>query len=113
MRNIQAVRSVDWDITYQRRPLALRLARSSTRLENTSPSAGVLHVPAYDKCYILTTDIYCNAFRTGRHYERRSYPNVKIFMVFQYFDDVCESVNLTTVYSATLSVGEKNLEPIF
>ena len=34
-------------------------------------------------------------------------------MVFQYLDDVCESVNLTIVYSATLSVGEKNLEPIF
>ena len=34
-------------------------------------------------------------------------------MVFQYLDDVCESVNLTTAYSATLSVGEKNLEPIF
>ena len=33
------------------------------RLENTSPSTGVLHVPAYDKCYILTTDIYVIVFR--------------------------------------------------
>ena len=31
-------------------------------------------------------------------------------MVFQYFDDVCESVNLTTVYSANPSFGEKNLD---
>ena len=30
-------------------------------------------------------------------------------MVFHYFDDVCESVNLTTVYSAIHSFGEKNL----
>ena len=76
-------------------------------------STGGSEVPAYDRCYILTTDVYCNAFRTSRHYGRRSYPNVRIFMVFQYLDDVCESVNLTTAYSATLSVGEKNLEPIF
>ena len=31
-------------------------------------------------------------------------------MVFQYLDDVCESVNLTTVYSANPSFGEKNLD---
>ena len=70
----------------------------------------MLHVPAYDKCYILTTDIYCNAFRTGRHYVRYSHPNVRIFIVFQYLDDICESVNLTTVYSASLSFGKKNLD---
>ena len=33
-------------------------------------STGGSEVPAYDRCYILATDIYCNAFRTGRHYER-------------------------------------------
>ena len=34
-------------------------------------------------------------------------------MVLQYLDDVCESANLTTVYSTNPSFGEKNLEPIF
>ena len=33
-------------------------------------STGGSEVPAYDKCYILATDIYCNVFRTGQHYER-------------------------------------------
>ena len=31
-------------------------------------------------------------------------------MVFQYLDDICESVNLTTVYSVSLSFGKKNLD---
>ena len=70
----------------------------------------MLHVPAYDKCYILTTDIYCNAFRTDRHYERRSYLNVRIFAVLQCLSDVYKSINLTTVYSANPSFGEKNLD---
>ena len=42
---------------------SLLITRSGTRLENTSPSTGGSEVPAYDKCYILTTDIYVIVFR--------------------------------------------------
>ena len=73
-------------------------------------STGGSEVPAYDKCYILATDIYCNVFRTGRHYVRCNYLNVRIPAVFQYLSDVYKSVNLMTVYSASLSFGEKNLD---
>ena len=73
-------------------------------------STGGSEVPAYDKCYILATDIYYNVFRTGRHYVRCNYLNVRIPAVFQYLSDVYKSVNLMTVYSASLSFGEKNLD---
>ena len=43
--------------------LSLLITRSGTRLENTSPSTGGSEVPAYDKCYILATDIYVIVFR--------------------------------------------------
>ena len=43
--------------------LALLITRSGTRLENTSPSTGGSEVPAYDRCYILATDIYVVVFR--------------------------------------------------
>ena len=36
---------------------------TDTRLENTSPSTGGSEVPAYDRCYILATDIYVIVFR--------------------------------------------------
>ena len=36
---------------------------ADTRLENTSPSTGGSEVPAYDRCYILATDIYVVVFR--------------------------------------------------
>ena len=43
--------------------LSLLITRNGTRLENTSPSTGGSEVPAYDKCYILATDIYIVVFR--------------------------------------------------
>ena len=43
--------------------LSLLITRSGTRLENTSPSTGGSEVPAYDRCYILATDIYVIVFR--------------------------------------------------
>ena len=43
--------------------LSLLITRSGTRLENTSPSTGGSEVPAYDRCYILATDIYVVVFR--------------------------------------------------
>ena len=73
-------------------------------------STGGSEVPAYDRCYILATDIYCNVFRTGRHYVRCNYLNVRILAVFQYISDVYKRVNLMTVYCASLSFGEKNLD---
>ena len=73
-------------------------------------STGGSEVPAYDKCYIRATDIYCNAFCTGRHYVRCNYLNVRIPVGVQYLSDVYKSVNLMTVYSASLSFGEKNLD---
>ena len=42
---------------------SLLITRSGTRLENTSPSTGGSEVPAYDRCYILATDIYVIVFR--------------------------------------------------
>ena len=46
--------------------LSLLITRSGTRLENTSPSTGGSEVPAYDRCYILATDIYVVVFRAVR-----------------------------------------------
>ena len=88
MRNIQAVKSVDWDITYQRSrysslaavlgsktPRSAALIRTRVHALHSLSAQGITgdsEVPAYDRCYIPATDVYCNVFRTGRHCVRQT-----------------------------------------
>ena len=63
-REILDCESVVWDITLSSQARSRYSSHATdTRLENTSPSTGGSEVPAYDRCYILATDIYVIVFR--------------------------------------------------